>query len=105
MDNLLRSTAQEDYRKGILAQENLGPKTIYMWQVRGDLKNLGGQIAKTLRILMLPSMTELKNGADSEVDDLDVWKALQTMVKEQGKIQKPELAEQDGACSCCTLLS
>lgn len=86
---------EEDYRLGVLTQENVGPKPIYTWDIRSDLSNLGSQVAKVLRILMLPSMTELKNGADSEVDEIEVWKTLQRLVKEQGAIQRPELAKME----------
>ena len=84
---------EEDYRLGLLEQEGVGPKPIYIWDLRNDLSNLGQQVAKVLRILMLPSITDLKNGADSEVDELQVWKNLQRLVKEQGKVQKAELAK------------
>ena len=36
---------------------------------------------------MMPSMTDLKNGAESEVDDLEVWKAILNLVKDQVRSQ------------------
>lgn len=86
---------EEDYRLGLLAQENVGPKPIYIWDLRSDLNNLGMGVAKVLRILMLPSITDLANGADSEVDEIEVWKTIQRLVKEQSVIQRKELAEME----------
>lgn len=86
---------EEDYRLGILEQENVGPKPIYTYDVRGDLSLLGSGVGKVLRILMLPSMTDLANGADSEVDEIEVWRTIQRLVKEQGAVQRKELAKMD----------
>ena len=85
----------EDYRLGLLQTENVGPKPIYIWDLRSDLSSLGATVAKVLRILMLPSITELANGADSEVDEIEVWKTIQRLVKEQGAIQRSELAKME----------
>ena len=86
---------EEDYRLGLLQTEGPGLRPIYVWTLRSDLENLGNVVTKVLRILMLPNLTELKNGADSEVDEMEVWKTLQRLVKEQGTVAKPEMAKME----------